>query len=142
MSATDDPLFLHLDGPQGREFRLSFAKRPGLRRGAEDVYVLAAAGSSDANVTQAALNDPCSPALHATGIERVGLRKGLEPIPNVRGFGEMDDRLEIQEAEVLIQTAGREQPLRFFRRGPCWLGLVCGLTLELPRSRESESESQ
>jgi hypothetical protein len=138
MAGTDDPLFLRLDGPDGREFRLVFAKGTGLRRASEDVYVLAAAGSPDANVAHAQLNDPCSPALSAAGIERVSIRKGLEPLPNVRGFGEMDDRLEIEEAEVLIHAAGRDGPLRFARRGPFWLGLVCGLSLELTRCPESE----
>ena len=134
MAASDDPLFLCLSGPEGREFRLQLAKGTGLRRGATDRYVLAAAGSSDANVAFAELNDPCSPPPDLAGVERVSIRKGLNPIPNVRGVGEMDDRLEIRDVEVLIQAAGSTAPVRFSRRGPHWLGLVCGLSLELTRS--------
>jgi hypothetical protein len=134
MAASDDPLFLCLCGPQGREFRLKLAKGPCLRRGGTDHYVLAAADSPEVNVDFAELNDPCSPPLDLAGVERVSIRKGLNPIPNVRGVGEMDDRLEIEEVEVLIQAAGSAAPVRFSRRGPHWLGLVCGLGLELARS--------
>ena len=54
------------------------------------------------------------------------------PIPNVRAIGEMDDRLELIEAEVEIQIEGRSEPLRHYRRGPVWLGLVCGMHFEIP----------
>jgi hypothetical protein len=53
-------------------------------------------------------------------------------VPNVRGLGEMDDRLELDEVEVEIHADGRAHALRFLRTGPLWLGLVCGLQLEIP----------
>ena len=40
MAASDDPLFLGLAGPCGREFRLELARGRSLRRGAQDHYVL------------------------------------------------------------------------------------------------------
>jgi len=130
LAATDDPLFLGLEGPSGREFRLAFARGRSLRRSAEDRYVLAAAGDPDTNVAHAELNDPTAPPLDATGVRGVYVRKGLDPVPNVRAVGEMDDRVEVAEVEVELHVAGGP-PRRFLRKGPVWLGLVCGLRLDL-----------
>jgi len=132
MSGSDDPLFLQLDGPGGREFRLALAHGKQLRRGNEDTYVLAGPDDPDTNVAHPDLNDPSSPPLDLGAVERVVIRKGLEPLPNVRGFGEMDDRLQIERAEVELYPAGSEAPRCFVRGGGHWLGLVCGLRLELP----------
>ncbi len=132
MAASDDPLFLRLGGPAGREFRLLLGKGRSLRRGQEDCFVLGAPDDPETNVDQPQLNDPSSPALDLAGIERVSLVKGLEPLPNVRGVGEMDDRLLLEEVEVSIHVKGAS-PVRFRREGPHWLGLVCGLILELAR---------
>jgi hypothetical protein len=129
LAASDDPLYLGLRGPAGREFRLSPAKGHALRRGREDHYVLAA---SEANVEHPELNDPTRPLLDAGAVDGVYLRKGLEPIPNVRALGEMDDRLEVGGVTVEIAAEGLAEPLRFSRRGPFWLGLVSGLFLEIP----------
>jgi hypothetical protein len=134
LSASDDPLFLGLRGPSGREFRLASAHGPCLRRGQEDHYLLGPPGDPDTNVAHPELNDPSSPAIESTGIESLYLRKGFDPIPNVRGLGELDDRLEIAEVAIEVHVEGRPKPLRFERSGPFWLGLVCGLTLEVPRS--------
>jgi hypothetical protein len=131
MAASDDPLFLGLGGPAGREFRLDLAKGRSRRRGAEDVYVLGAPDDPETNVSHAELNDPTSPAIDADLVTGVYLRKDSEPIPNVRGVGEMDDRIEIGSVEVEIQAEGRPKAIRFQRGGPIWLGLVCGLRLEL-----------
>lgn len=131
MAGSDDPLFLGLRGRSGREFRLCLARGRSLRRGAEDVYCLAAPDDPDVNVAHPDLNDPTSPPVDAEGISSAFLRKGLEPIPNVRGLGEMDDRLELVEADVEIHAAGLPKPLHFSRQGPVWLGLVCGLTVDL-----------
>ncbi len=133
MAGSDDPLFLGIHGPDGREFRLCFARGPSLRRGSEEHYGLGPADDTDTNVANPRLNDPTSPPIDAERIESVYLRKGFEPIPNVRGMGEMDDRLEVIEAELTVHTAGRAKPLRFLRRGPLWLGLLSGLRLDLPR---------
>ncbi len=134
LSASDDPLFLGLRGPAGREFRLALAHGHFLRRGHEDHFRLGAADDRDTNVAHAELNDPTRPALDAAAIDGAYLRKGLEPIPNVRALGEMDDRLEILEAVVEVHAGGLPKPLRFERRGSLWLGLVCGLSCELTRS--------
>jgi hypothetical protein len=133
LSASDDPLFLGLRGPEGREFRLALARGSFLRRGQEDWFALGAADDPDTNVANAELNDPTCPAIDARTIEGVYLRKGLDPIPNVRALGELDDRLEIVEVGVEIHARGEAKPLRFQRRGPFWLGLVCGLLVEIPR---------
>jgi len=133
LAASDDPLFLSLRGPSGREFRLALKHGRSLRRGAEDHFVLGPPDDPETNVAHAELNDPTSPPLDASQITGVFLRKGFEPIPNVRAVGEMDDRLEIVEAEVEIAVAGRPKPIRHQRRGPVWLGLICGLRLEIPR---------
>lgn len=126
LAASDDPVFLGLRGHAGREFRLLFAHGKTLRRKALDHFVL---GSADANVKHPELNDPTAPPLDADAITGVYLRKGLDPIPNVRGVAEMDDRLEILDATVEIQLEGAS--LRFFRQGPLWLGLVAGLVIDL-----------
>ncbi len=136
MAASDDPLFLGLRGPAGREFRLMPAKGQGLRRGAEDRFVLGAPDDPATNVAHAEFNDPTNPILDAEEIETLYLRKGHEPIPNVRAFGEMDDRLEIIEAGVEIYTRGGPKPIGFVRKGPIWLGLVAGLRFEIPRSHD------
>ena len=113
-AGTDDPVFLRLAGPGGREFRLTLAK-----------------GRPDANIDHAELNDPSAPQLDASGIERVELYKGLAPIPNVRGLAELDDRAQIDRVEVEIHGSADSEPLRFAREGPFWLGLVCGFRIEL-----------
>jgi len=137
MSGTDDPLFLGLLGPQSREFRLNLAGGGTLRRGQEVRFVLGAPNDPAANVEQPELNDPTSPTLDAGGISGVYLRKGFEPIPNVRGFGEMDDRVEVEAVAVEISCANEAKPRRFERRGPIWLGLVCGLRLGIPSIDEA-----
>lgn len=131
MAASDDPLFLELLGPGGREFRLQPEHGKALRRGASDEYVLAGQDDPATNVAHAALNDPKAPTLDATLIFGVCLRKGMEPIPNVRGFGEMDDRLQIFHARVELHVAGEAAPRVYEREGPVWLGLVCGQRLPL-----------
>lgn len=131
MAGTDDPLFLELLGPGGREFRLGPARGKALRRGAQDEFVLAGPGDPDTNVAHPDLNDPSSPPLDASLVTGVCLRKGMEPIPNVRGFGEMDDRLQILAASVALHVAGEVEPRVFERDGPVWLGLLCGQRLPL-----------
>ncbi len=133
MAASDDPLYLGLQGASGREFRLQLAKGKSLRRGKEDCFVLGAPSDPATNVENAEFNDPTAPPLEARTVEGVYLRKGFEPIPNVRGLGEMDDRLEIVEAEVEIHSQDDPKPLRFARKGPIWLGLVAGMRFELAR---------
>jgi hypothetical protein len=132
MSASDDPLFLSLRGPSGREFRLLLKHGKSLRRGAEDRFVFGPPDDPETNVAHADLNDPTTPPIDAAEITSVFLRKGFDPIPNVRAVGEMDDRLELIEVEVEIQVGGRPKPLRHHRRGSLWLGLVCGLRFEIP----------
>ncbi len=134
MAASDDPLYLGLHGACGREFRLEPAKGSARRRGHEDVYVLGAPDDPATNVAHPELNDPTLPPISAKSVSGVYLRKGFDPIPNVRGVGEMDDRIEIHEAEVEIETEGAAKALRFQRSGPIWLGLVAGVCFELPRS--------
>jgi hypothetical protein len=131
MSGTDDPLFLGLRGPAGRELRLKLAGAGSLHRGQEGGFVLGAPNDPAANVEQPELND-----LDADGISSAYLRKGLEPIPNVRGMGEMDDRVEVETVAVEISFANEPQPRCFARRGPIWLGLGCGLVLEIPSTDE------
>jgi hypothetical protein len=132
LAASDDPLFLSLRGPSGREFRLAFKHGKSLRRGSEDRFVFGAPDDPETNAAHPELNDPTSPPLDAAQITSVFLRKGFEPIPNVRAVAEMDDRLEVVEIEVETHVAGRPKPLRHHRRGPVWLGLICGLRLEIP----------
>ena len=135
MSATDDPLFLHLHGPSGREFRLLLAHGQSLRKGSTDEYVLGPAGDADTNVEHAELNDPTAPAIDSKGVKRVSIRKGLDPIPNVRGIAELDDRVEILAARVEIHTATDGAPtICYEREGPFWLGLSCGLSVALAPS--------
>jgi hypothetical protein len=132
LAASDDPLFLELHGPVGREFRLALAQGRALRRGADDRYVLGGVDDPDTNVSHPELNDPSYPPLDANGITGVVLRKGQDPIPNVRGHGELDDRLQIVEAEVELHVEGEPKPRCYMRIGPIWLGLVCGLRMALP----------
>jgi hypothetical protein len=134
MAASDDPLFLGLRGREGREFRLVLARGRSLRRGSEDRFVLGAPDAPETNVEMPELNDPAQPALHVGAVEGAYLRKGFDPIPNVRAVGELDDRLEVIEAEIEIHADGQTKPLRFQRIGPIWLGLVSGLHLELARA--------
>ena len=131
LSATDDPVFLGLRGPDAREFRLALHKGKTLRRGAEDRFVFGSVDDRETNVAHAELNDPTRPALDADRITGVFIRKGFDPIPNVRAVAEMDDRLEILEAEVEFFVAGQSEPIRYVRMGPLWLGLICGLRFEL-----------
>ncbi len=137
MGATDDPVFLGLQGPGGREFRLEFRHGRPLRRGADDQYVLASPDDPDTNVDRAPLNDPTQPGIEAANIRGVYIRKGLSPIPNVRGHGEMDDRVQIQSAEVEIHFPEAPKPRRFTLAGPVWLGLVCGSRVELVSDDEA-----
>ena len=137
MSGTDDPLFLGLRGAAGREFRLRLTRDGSLRRGQESRFVFGSPQDPGTNAEMPELNDPTRPPLDADGISGVYLRKGLEPIPNVRGLGEMDDRLEVEAVEVEISVADEPRPRRFARRGPIWLGLVCGLLLEIPSIDEA-----
>jgi len=133
LAASDDPLFLGIAGPCGREFRLELAHGRSLRRGAEDHYVLGAKGEPSANVNRPELNDPTEPIIDADAIAGVYLRKGTDPIPNVRAVGELDDRLQVIAATVEIYADGGSAPIRFGRRGPIWLGLASGLRFELAR---------
>jgi hypothetical protein len=133
LAASDDPLFLGLCGPCGREFRLGLARGKSLRRKASDCFVLGPPDAADTNCAKPELNDPTSPALDAESIEGVYLRKSVDPIPNVRAVGELDDRLELIEAEVTIHHAGAPVPLRFARTGPIWLGLNAGMRIDLAR---------
>jgi len=137
MAATDDPVFLRLLGPAGREFRLDLAHGKPLRRGAENVFVLGAPGDEAVNVAHPELNDPTAPPLGLDGIQGVALWKGVEPLPNVRGLGEMDDRLQVESIEVELHVQGRSEPVRHARTGPIWLGLLCGHGFEVPRVDEA-----
>jgi hypothetical protein len=136
LAATDDPLFLSLRGPSGREFRLALRHGKTLRRGADDRFVFGAPDDPETNVAHPELNDPTSPLVDAAGITGVFVRKGFEPIPNVRAVAEMDDRLEIVEAEIEIHVEGRPKPIRHHRQGPVWLGLICGLRFEIPQAED------
>ena len=133
LSASDDPVFLGLEGPLGREFRLALARGAYLRRGQEDLFRFGSADDPAVNVASPELNDPTEPALDAGAITGIYVRKGFDPIPNVRALGELDDRLEIAEVEVELHVRGEPKPLRFARQGPIWLGLVCGLEFRVPR---------
>lgn len=133
LSASDDPLFLGLRGEDGREFRLLLADGDSLRRGGEDVFVLGGPDDPETNVAHPELNDPTRPPLDATHVTSAYLRKGFEPIPNVRALGEMDDRLELDWVEIDLEVDGQPRGARFIRHGPIWLGLVAGLHFEIPR---------
>ena len=87
MAASDDPLFLGLRGPSGREFRLEFKRGRSRRRGKEDVYILGTPDDPDINVAHPEFNDPNVPPIDATTIHSIYLRKGFEPIHTVE-FGE------------------------------------------------------
>lgn len=137
MAASDDPLYLGLHGPSGREFRLELQSGHARRRGGEDVYVLGQPDDPETNVEHPELNDPTSPPIDATSLTGAYLRKGFDPIPNVRGVGELDDRIEVAEAEVEIESEGAPKALRFRRSGPIWLGLVAGVRFELPRCEDA-----
>ena len=134
LSASDDPLYLGLRGEDGREFRLVLKEGHSLRRGGEDLFILAGPDDPETNVDHPELNDPTRPPLDASRITSVYLRKGLEPIPNVRALGEMDDRLEIDWAEVEIDAENEPKAALFVRHGPIWLGLVSGMLFEIPRA--------
>ncbi len=138
LAATDDPLYLGLRGRAGREFRLKPVKGRALRRGGEDRFVLGPPDDPETNVEHPALNDPTHPPLDADEVVSAYLRKGFEPVPNVRALGEMDDRVEVAEVEVELATEGEPKPRRFLRRGPFWLGLVSGLVLEIPPADAEE----
>lgn len=131
LAATDDPLFLELNGPGGREFRLQAAQGRALRRGSQDRFVLGAKSDPETNVASPELNDPTAPALDADAVVGIALRKGLDPIPNVRGHGELDDRLQVLGVEVEVHVDGEAEPRRWSRSGDFWLGLVSGLRLHL-----------
>ncbi len=132
MAASDDPIFLGLRGPYGREFRLRLKRGKFLRRGKLDHFILGSPDDDQTNLKQAELNDPTEPAIDAETITSAYIRKGFEPIPNVRAVGEMDDRLLIEVAEVDVIAEG--QTIRFSRTGPIWIGLVAGLLFEIPRT--------
>jgi len=132
MAATDDPVFLGVRGPGGREFRLQHTTGASFRRDTEDHYVLAGARHAATNVEHPEMNDPGVPPIDATAITACYIRKGAEPIPNVRGIAELDDRLEIVRVEIAVHAVGLAAPLRFARKGPIWLGLACGETFEVP----------
>ncbi len=132
LAASDDPVFVGLRGQCGREFRLTPRSGRAFRRGKSETHVLAAAGGSEATVLNPELNDPTSPSIDASQVEGAYLRKGLEPIPNVRGHGEMDDRLQVERVEVEVYADGLAEPLCFTRSDPFWLGLICGLVMEIP----------
>ena len=136
MAATDDPMFLRLEGPAGREFRLAPRRGKGFRRGAAEAFVLGPPDDPETNVAHAELNDPAASPMAAKSLARVVLRKSMEPIPNVRGLGEMDDRVQIARVSVAIETAGTSEEIRWEREGPFWLGLVCGLAVDLERASE------
>jgi hypothetical protein len=137
LSATDDPLFLGLRGPAGREFRLRLHKGKTLRRGSDDRFVFGSPDDRETNVAHPELNDPTQPALDLDDIASAFIRKGFEPIPNVRAVGEMDDRLEVIEAEIDFFVTGQSEPVRHFRSGSLWLGLVSGLRFEVPRADDA-----
>lgn len=138
MAASDDPLFLELEGPAGREFRLAPAQGKALRRGADEHYVLAGPGDADTNIGFPELNDPTAPRIPLSAVTGVALRKGQEPIPNVRGHGEMDDRLQVHSIEVRLVPDDGSPARRFVREGPFWLGLVCGERISIPPAAEPQ----
>ena len=134
MAGTDDPLFLRLHGPGGREFRLAKADGSGLKRDADGAYVLGATDAPETNVAHAELNDPTDPPIDIADITGVSLAKGMDPIPNVRGIAELDDRVEIQTARVEIHATAGGPPICYERNGPFWLSLSCGLSVALAPS--------
>ena len=133
MAASDDPIFLGLRGTHGREFRLRLKTGKMLRKGKQDHYILGSPDDDQTNLAQAELNDPTVPAIDVETITSAYIRKGFEPIPNVRAIGEMDDRLLIEVAEVDVIAEG--QTVCFARSGPIWIGLASGLLFEIPKIR-------
>lgn len=131
MAGTDDPVFLGLRGPAGREFRLGLARGKALRRKGEERYVFGAPDDGETNVASPELNDPTHPPLDADHVVGIYLRKRQEPIPNVRGHGELDDRVQLEEVQVELE--GENGTRRYRREGPIWLGLACGLSFDLSR---------
>ena len=131
MAATDDPMFLGLRGPWGREFRLHPAHGKPWRKGSATTWVLGGRDDPETNVAMPELNDPATPPIPADGVHSAYLRKGLDPIPNVRGRGEMDDRIQIDRIQVTLHTDDGGARA-FGRLEPFWLGLVCGLSMDLP----------
>jgi hypothetical protein len=140
MGGTDDPVYLRLSGPAGREFRLKLARGRSFQRGKVSSLVLGGSEDSETNIAHPELNDPSRPALAIGEVERVLLVKGMEPIPNVRGVGELDDRLLIDSAEVSIEPDDGGEPRSFRRDGPFWLGMVSGMSLELARVGTDHTE--
>ncbi|NNL65748.1 MAG: hypothetical protein HKP30_05860 [Myxococcales bacterium] len=130
MAATDDPVFLGLRGPDGREFRVAPAHGKALRRGGDEQFVFGAPDDGETNVAEPALNDPNAPALDAARIQGLYLRKRQDAFPNVRGMGELDDRLQVEAVEATLECADGSTH-RYARRGPIWLGLTSGLSIEL-----------
>jgi len=129
MAGTDDPMFLGLRGPAGREFRLALAHGKVFRRKGEEHYVFGSPKDDQTNVDHASLNDPTEPALDLEQVVGVYICKRQEPIPNVRGVGEMEDRVQLQAVEVELVAGDATQ--RYRREGPIWLGLTCGLSFDL-----------
>jgi hypothetical protein len=134
LAGTDDPLFLELVGPGGREFRLEFSQGRALRRGALDRFVLGGPNDPETNVANPDLNDPTDPPLDANRVLGISIRKGLDPIPNVRGRGELDDRVQLVAVEVDLYVDGQPAPRRWIQEGSVWLGLVCGMRMSLVAS--------
>jgi hypothetical protein len=93
---------------------------------------LAGSDDPDTNVDHPEMNDPSAPPIDVRGVLFVALRKGMEPIPNVRGFGEMDDRLQLLSVQVSLHINGETKPRLFVREGPLWLGLVSGQRVSIP----------
>jgi hypothetical protein len=113
---------------------LALNRGKSLRRGHEEHYVFGSPKDSETNVANPELNDPTTPPIDPGCISGVRIRKGLEPIPNVRAFGEMDDRLELSLVDVEIHSSDASPPRRFTRSGPLWFGLICGLSVRIGRS--------
>ncbi len=137
MAATDDPVFLGIRGASGREYRLALRRGRGLRRGGEDEFVLAGPDDPATNVAHPELNDPKLPTVHMGDVVGVYFRKATDPIPNVRGIAELDDRLQIDELEIALHPAGSGPPLRFVRKEAFWLGLSCGMIVDVPPAEGS-----
>jgi hypothetical protein len=131
MAGTDDPVFLQIGGPGGRDYRLEKRHGRSFQRGKQSVLMLGGAKDSATNVSHPELNDPGAPSMSLDAVSTVRLIKGQEPLPNVRGVGEMDDRLLVERVEVELRCAGGAPSRHFERQGPIWLGLVCGLSIEL-----------
>jgi hypothetical protein len=132
MAATEDPVFLQLIGPGGREFRIASPRGHSFKRKTTARFVLAGPDSPETHIAHPELNDPGRPAIDLDAIVGVQIHKRLSPIPNVRGIGELDDRLLIEAARVELTAEGEEAPTRtFVYSGPIWLGLVAGHSIQL-----------